>query len=182
MQDDVALRDVMTREFVGVTESDSIRGAARLMCDEGTETAVVLRGQEPVGVVTPLEVLEFVASGGDPAETPVSSVMSEPSESLAPDDSLAAATAALAGGDGSDVLVAADGEVVGTLHPRDVVVASASTPATDPAATGPADRRDEPSADADRYSSQSICETCGSLTRDLVDVNGQLRCANCRDV
>ena len=32
------------------------------------------------------------------------------------------------------------------------------------------------------YSNQSICEVCGSLSRDLTNVNGQLLCPDCRSV
>lgn len=181
MHDDVALRDVMTREFVGVSESDSLSGAARLMAEEGTASAVVLRGQEPVGLVSGREVVSFLADGGDPEATPVSEVMAPPPRRLTPDDSLAAAAAALADRDASELLVTDDGTVAGVLDARDVVAATATLPETGTVTAGPTDRQ----SGADRtgeYSSQSICEACGSLTRELVDVNGQLLCANCREV
>jgi formylmethanofuran dehydrogenase subunit E len=31
-------------------------------------------------------------------------------------------------------------------------------------------------------SDQSICQECGALARDLSEVDGQLLCADCRDV
>lgn len=181
MQTDLALRDVMTREFVGVSESDSLLGATRLLREESARTAIVLRGQEPVGLVSGEEVVAFLADGGDPSAATVSEVMSDPPETLSPDDSLRAAATRLVEGDVGDLLVTASGSVVGTVDARDLVAASASQAPAETFAAGPADRRSNP-ATASEYSTQSICESCGSLTRELVDVNGQLLCANCRNV
>ena len=36
MEGEVTVRDVMTREYVGVSESDTVLGAVRLMNEEGT--------------------------------------------------------------------------------------------------------------------------------------------------
>jgi formylmethanofuran dehydrogenase subunit E len=32
------------------------------------------------------------------------------------------------------------------------------------------------------YSDQSICEVCGTLARELANVNGQLVCQDCREM
>jgi hypothetical protein len=37
-------------------------------------------------------------------------------------------------------------------------------------------------ASEDSFDDQGICEVCGALTHDLSAFNGQLRCADCRNV
>ncbi|MFC7079969.1 cyclic nucleotide-binding/CBS domain-containing protein [Halorussus caseinilyticus] len=202
MEGEVTVRDVMSREYVGVSESDTVLGAVRLMREEGVGCAIVLRGSDPVGIVTESDVLALVADEGVPAETEVSSVMSEPVVSVNADRELSDAAGTMSREDIRRLLVTNDGELLGVLSERDVISASASL-------SGVPSLREEPlggepmgsesmgnerlasesaetiaddGGDRYDYSDRSICETCGTLSRELTNVNGQLICADCRDV
>ncbi|WP_232685836.1 CBS domain-containing protein [Halobacterium zhouii] len=183
----LALRDVMSREYVGVSESDGLLDAVELMRTEDTSSAVVLRGNTPVGVVTSEAVLDLLVDGGDPTASPVEAAMENTPPALSPAASVAEA-AELMGrtGDGR-VLVADDDGIHGVVEAHDLT--SAVTQRDGPAAeAGPGGTATPPSADAsggtatDEYSAQSICEACGSLARELANVNGQLLCSDCRSV
>ncbi len=207
MEGEVTVRDVMTREYVGVSESDTVLGAVRLMNDEGTGCVVVLRGSEPVGIMTESDVLALVADEGDPAETQVSAVMSEPVVSVDAERELSDAAGTMSREDIRRLLVTNDDELVGLLSERDVISASAALSGV-PSVRGDSTREVTGGAMADdrmggdpmtgdrasnpaevvgengdhEYSDRSICETCGSLSRELTNVNGQLICADCREV
>lgn len=189
MDGDVMVRDVMTREYVGVSESDSVLGAVRLMRDERVGGVVVLRGQEPVGILTEWDVVGVVAEGMDPEGTAVSDVMSKPVLTMDADRSLADAAGTMSNENIRHLLIVDEGDgVSGLLTERDVITASASlgtAPTTEPEMRS-VEPLAEPAANGNgrtaEYSSQSICEGCGSLARDLNDFNGQLICADCRDV
>ncbi|WP_327052705.1 CBS domain-containing protein [Halomicrococcus gelatinilyticus] len=191
MEGEVTVRDVMTREYVGVSESDAVLGAVRLMRSEGTGSVVVLRGSEPVGIMTESDVLDLVAEEADPAETTVAEVMSSPVVSMNADRSLADAAGTMAHQDIRRIVVTEGGELVGVLTERDVISASASPSSigsfTGRETTEPTDATTpiEGSANTDggdaAYANQGICEVCGSLTRELTNVNGQLVCADCRE-
>lgn len=189
MDGDVMIRDVMTREYVGVSESDSVLGAVRLMRDERAGSVVVLRGQEPVGILTEWDVLGVVADEIDPAETPVSDVMSKPVLTMSENRGLADAAATMSNEGIRRLLVVDEAEgVVGVLTERDIITASASlgrAPTTEPeirSAELVAEAAANGAGPTTEYSSQSICENCGSLSRSLTDFNGQLICADCLDV
>ena len=183
------IRDVMTREYVGVSESDSVLGAVRLMRDERAGSVVVLRGQEPVGILTEWDVLGVVADEMNPEGTPVSEVMSKPVLTMSGDRSLADAAGTMSN-EGIRRLLVVDGadEVAGVLTERDIITASASlgtVPTTDSGMRSAellAETAANGTGQATEYSSQSICEGCGSLSRNLTDFNGQLICADCLDV
>jgi CBS domain-containing protein len=205
MEGEVTVRDVMTRDYVGVSESDTLLGAVRLMDEEGVGCVVVLRGSDPVGIVTESDVLSLVADERDPADVEVSSVMSEPVVSVDADRGLSDAAATMSREDIRRLAVTNDTKLVGVLSERDVISASASL-------SGVPQFRDEPASDVARepmgadalgtdtvgaesvgtaaveegdryeYSDRSICETCGTLSRELTNVNGQLVCTNCRNV
>ena len=183
------IRDVMTREYVGVSESDSVLGAVRLMRNERVGGVVVLRGQDPVGILTEWDVIGVVADGKDPSETVASDVMSKPVLTMDADRGLADAAATMSNESIRHLLIVDENdEISGVLTERDIITASASlgtAPTTEPEV-----RSVEPAAEATangngrpaEYSSQSICEGCGSLARNLTDFNGQLICADCLDV
>jgi CBS domain-containing protein len=205
MEGEVTVRDVMTRDYVGVSESDTLLGAVRLMDEEGVGCVVVLRGSDPVGIVTESDVLSLVADERDPADVEVSSVMSEPVVSVDADRGLSDAAATMSREDIRRLAVTNDTKLVGVLSERDVISASASL-------SGVPQFRDEPAGDVARepmgadalgtdtvgaesvgtaaveegdryeYSDRSICETCGTLSRELTNVNGQLVCTDCRNV
>lgn len=190
----LALRDVMSHEFVGVSEADALLDAVELMRSEHTTSAVVLRGNEPVGMVTAETVLDLLVGEDDPGSATVSDVMEGTPESLPPGASVAEAADTMERTSDPRVLVTDDDGVRGVVEARDVA----------PAITGRADRGRQPptqartvAADATgtnhtddyadsspttNYAEQGVCESCGSLASELVNVNGRLLCTECRSV
>jgi CBS domain-containing protein len=181
MNGDVTVRDVMAREYVGVSESDPVLDTVALLLEEAEECAVVLRGSEPVGLFTERDVLELLVDGQDPDGTSVGEAMTPAPDTVSPDYTVSEAANIVSAGDARRLLVVEEGEVLGVLTEHDLLEAatieqvSASAEPTETAvAVG--------ESQGQEYSAQSICEACGALTRDLADVNGQLLCANCRDI
>ncbi|MCT9096628.1 cyclic nucleotide-binding/CBS domain-containing protein [Haloarchaeobius sp. HME9146] len=187
MERDVSIRDVTTREYVGVSESDTVLSTVRLMRDEGVGSVLVMRGSDPVGIMTERDVLWMVAENLDPETTTVDHLMSEPVVSIGADESLAAAADRMSREEIRNLLVTDSDDILGVLSERDVIDATGplretrslddvtGTTATEAtvAANG---------GDTDEYGSQGVCELCGSLADSLHDANGQLVCQNCRQV
>lgn len=191
MEGDVMVRDLMSREYVGVSESDTVLGAVQLMRDDEVGSVVVLRGSDPVGIVTEWDVLTLVADEVDPAETTVESVMSSPVLSIPADSAIAEAAGTMSRQNIRRMLVTNDDDIVGVLTERDIIAASASLSGLSSVRStetevkpepGPAGEQTVEGTTATTYSSQSICEVCGSLTRDLSNFNGQLICSDCREI
>nr|WP_266077760.1 CBS domain-containing protein [Haladaptatus caseinilyticus] len=176
---------MMTREYVGVSESDSVLGAVQLMQSEGVGSVVVLRGREPVGIMTESDVLDLIADERDPAETTVADVMTSPVVSMRADRSLADAAGMMAQQGIRRIVVTRDDELVGVLTERDVISASASpssiSSAREPDMDDELGRTMKTNGGDAEYTGQSICEVCGKLTRELTNVNGQLVCTDCRE-
>ncbi|MFB6135081.1 MAG: CBS domain-containing protein [Halanaeroarchaeum sp.] len=181
---ELTLRDVMTREFVGVSESDAVIGAVRLMREEGVRNAIVLRGQEPVGTIGAGDVLDLLVAGRDVDATQVRDVMDEDVTTLDPEDPIGDAASALATGDGDQILVGDQQELLGVIRPEDIAQFAWDRTETGEQAVGVGGETQTRSTEqpSEGYSNQSICEACGTLSRDLVNVNGQLLCPDCRSV
>lgn len=177
----IALRDVMSHEFVGVSESDPLVDAVELMRTAGTTSAVVLRGSNPVGVVTTESVLDLIVDGQDPSDVAVTDVMDDTPKALSLDASVGDA-ADLMGRTGSPrVLVSDDKGVHGVVEARDVAPVMESRGGASPIPVEP--RNSELSSDeTDTFGEQGVCEVCGNLTQELTSVNGELRCPECRAV
>ncbi|AXR78305.1 CBS domain-containing protein [Natrarchaeobaculum sulfurireducens] len=201
MESELSVRDILTTEYVGVSESDTVLGAVRLMRDERSSCVLVVRGSDPVGIMTEWDVLGVVGDESDPGETTVEAAMTTPVISVSPERSLTDVATMMARENIRNVVVETEDELLGVVTQRDVIAAAGSFQATTaptrsnegPAAIEPAidDEMtpvDEPADDrivpngGDEYSTQGVCEACGSLADQLRDANGQLVCPDCRAV
>ena len=194
MERDVSIRDVAAREFVGVSESDSVLSTVRLMHEESVGSVLVLRGSTPVGIMTERDVLEMVATGTDPESASVEEVMSQPVITMAASRPLADAAETMSREEIRNVVVTDDTddeETVGLLTERDVIEAASTLQASrsldadasiEGVATAATAVESEATLPEDEYGSQGVCELCGALTDALHDSNGQLVCSDCRQV
>lgn len=185
MEERVTVRDVMNRSYVGVSEADSVAGAAQLMREEAVHSAVVLRGSEPVGVLDEDRLLDLVADCRDPTETTAGEVM-RPAVAVDPDQRIEHAVGAMTTDGIRHLLVEEGDEIVGSVSEHDILTAHSvlETRSVAPEAraappTGGAGGGAGVHVDRDVYSTQGVCESCGSLTRELTSHNGQLVCPDC---
>lgn len=202
MDSDATVGDVITREYVGVSESDTVRATVGVMREERVASAVVLRGSDPVGIVTEWDVLTVVEDGLDPEETGVGEVMSAPVRTVPPETPLVDAASVMSSENIRNLVVEESGEILGVLTDRDVIAAVASlwpstegvasNPGAEPGA-GPATPAEEaatdrlgssasPAATDAEFSNQGVCEVCGSLTDSLNEHNGRVVCSDCAEM
>jgi CBS domain-containing protein len=188
MNTDVTVREVMDREYLGVSESDDLVETVELLLREGTESAVILRGSEPVGVLTERDVLALLVEGPDPREAAVSDAMTESIPTVSPDASLDAAADRMSARESRRLVVTNGGEPLGVITEHDLLTTRTHEPAEGmneaPVRTsaGSAMAMEAETEAGDTFEDQGICEVCGTLTRDLAAFNGQLLCSDCRDV
>jgi len=196
MNENVTVREVMEREFVGVSESDGVLETTELLLREDADLAVVLRGTEPVGVVTDRDVLAHVVSGRDPESATVEEIMTESVPTVGAEQTLPEARDRMSSWSTSWLVVSDGGEPDGIVTEHDILATSTLGPET--TATERESRQetvqqqmtasasnatsDGERATDDAFDEQGICEMCGALTRDLSSFNGQLLCADCRDI
>lgn len=197
MQRDVTVREVMDDAFVGVSESDGVLDTVELLVSEGAPVAVVLHGSDVVGACADRDVLRLLIGDEDPAAATVGEVMTEAVPTIMPDRSLAEARDRMTTR-GTRWLVVSDGdEALGIVTERDVLAGSTLGSETaaetteageetvaiaESTATGTAAGAANETAAEDAFEDQGICEVCGALTHDLAAFNGQLLCADCRNV
>jgi CBS domain-containing protein len=73
----------MSASFVKVEGEKSVADAAKLMKESGSTEALVVKGGEPIGIVTERDILyKVVAVGSQPSKVTVGEVMSSPVETI----------------------------------------------------------------------------------------------------
>ncbi|GAA0655055.1 CBS domain-containing protein [Salarchaeum japonicum] len=176
------VREVMDRDYVGVSESDSLHAAVRTIREADATGALVLRGGDAVGYLSTSDVLDHLADDGA-LDGAVGDAMTDVPPSLRPEAAVEDAAARLTSANARHVVVADGDGVLGLVDATNLVRAGPdpAPPASDetPDAARPDDRVGEPD---DAYSHRSVCEVCGSLADSLSNVNGQLVCPDCRTV
>jgi CBS domain-containing protein len=191
MKTAVTAREVMNREFVGASESDDLHETAELLVREDETTALVMRGNDPIGVVTEQDILGHIVDADDIDDATVGDAMVESLPSVSPDARLTDVRDTMLEWSAGWLLVVEDGDPVGTVTEHDVLAAArmeseATTEVTDSqevATAGQAAAADGSSTVADdQFEEQGICSACGTFTRNLASFNGQLLCADCRNV
>ena len=184
MNESNSVREVMTREFVGVSEADGLLETGRLLREERADGAVVLRGNDPVGIVSAEDVLDQLLDDEAPDAGAVSDVMDSTVPRIDVDNHIESAADQLLSSSVS-LLVVFDGsgDIAGVVTESDLVRSVALSRESTAGSENLEPARTEGTAEADAgYSNQGICERCGALTSDLVSFNGQLLCSDCRDV
>jgi len=185
MNVDVTVQDVMDREYVGVSESADLVDTVEVLLRQETETAVVQRGNEHVGVLTHEDVLATLVEGPDPSEATVGDAMTESVPTVSPETRLDVAADRMSTQEAGRLVVTSGSEPLGVLSERDLLATRsqslAPTPDTHAIAVGASAEMGSGQA-VDSYEDQSICEGCGSFSGDLSSFNGQLLCADCRDI
>jgi len=191
MEENVTVREVMNREFVGVNESDDLLETTELLVREEEGTAAVLRGNDPVGMLTQQDILATFVTEPDPSSATVGEAMTESVPVISPDAELPEARDKMTSRSVDWLLVTDGAEPLGTLSEHDILAGarlesettervaneqSVETAARAVAADG------ETTATQDTFEEQGICSACGTFTRTLASFNGQLLCTDCRDV
>ena len=189
----VSVREVMNGDYVGVSESDDLGESVELMLAEDADVGVVLRGTDPVGVLTETDALGAFLEERSLATTTVGAAMTTDVPTIRPDRGLHEARDRMTTVGTNWLVVTAGEQPLGVLTEHDLL--AGSTIGTEPAPeeeretdavvmtpSATAAGADTESASQDSFQDQGICEICGALTGDLAAFNGRLRCADCRDV
>ncbi|MGM0605416.1 MAG: CBS domain-containing protein [Halobacteriota archaeon] len=181
MHDSNTARDVMRHEFVGVSESDTLGAAASLLVEEESDSVIVLHGTEPVGRLSVHDMLAALLEG-DPERT-VDTIMERSVATVDTDTELSVIRDRIVTEDIASLLVVNGEGPVGVVTDRDLLLARGDAGG---APDRPETNRSEGvSASGSRLRSgpeHGICEVCGSLSAELMNVNGQMQCPDCRSV
>jgi len=134
---ELRLRDLMTPAPLTAAPTATLAAAAAAMRQRDVSSAVVLRDDAVVGILTERDLARAAAAGAAPATTPVAAWMTPEPVTLPPDSEITSALERMLERNVRHLPVCADGVLVGTVSLRQLVRA-ASLRRVDPWAPGTA--------------------------------------------
>ena len=127
--------DVMTRDVLTASASDTIAAATEHMRDHKVGSVVVVDGRRPIGILTERDLVKIAAAGADPAIAKVSEWMTSSPDTVAPDQDVIEAWKSLAEHGYRHIPVVADDELRGIVSMRDLVKIAQIRPVETPGLT-----------------------------------------------
>jgi CBS domain-containing protein len=118
------VRDVMTRKVLTVKQDETVGGAARKMVRQGVGCLVVVKGTNPVGIITEGDVSRAIAKGADPWTVPVRSVGGKRLVTTDPDTRVEEAAKLMSDAKVKKLPVTDGGKLVGIVTQTDIVASS----------------------------------------------------------
>jgi CBS domain-containing protein len=112
----------MSTDFVKVSADETVAGAAKEMQKAGSTEAIVVKGGEPVGIITERDILyKVVAAGSHPSKVTVADVMSSPVETVEVTSKVANAISRMSKMGLRRLGVTSNGKLVGLVTQRAMV-------------------------------------------------------------
>jgi citrate synthase len=127
--------DVMTRDVLTVSASDTIASATQQMRDRKVGSVVAVDGKRPIGILTERDLVKIAAAGADPAIAKVSEWMTSAPDTVAPDQDVIDAWKSLAEHGYRHIPVVANDELEGIVSMRDLVKIAQIRPVDAPGLT-----------------------------------------------
>lgn len=173
----VSVREVMSADFVGVTEGEPVHDVVSLLLEHNEDTAVVIRGGSPIGLILARDLL--AAIGDADTDVTIDSYINESIVTIDPESTIGHAADRLLTTEADRlVVVDLDGRAIGVVGPQDVLSATDTLLEDHLEDTSiPSSNRSIPS-----MSEQGVCESCGRLADTLTEMNGTLVCEACLEL
>ena len=116
------VRDIMNTDVITIREDATVREAAKLMSEKNVGCLVVMRDDEPVGIITERDILvRVVAEGKNPDAVRVAWVMSSPIVKGRPDMTLEEAARLMTSKGIKKLPIFEGGKLVGMITLTDLV-------------------------------------------------------------
>lgn len=170
------VKDAMTRRIATVSENSTVQNAAELMKKWRVGSLIVIRGKNPVGIITESDIIKSVVSRDlSAANIEVREIMASPLKFLGPEENLNDASRKMIASRVRRMPVVSKGEIVGILTHTDIVRVSPSL--IDILSERAKMRESEPQMETGH--SVGLCESCNNYSENLTSVDDEWVCEDC---
>jgi signal-transduction protein with cAMP-binding, CBS, and nucleotidyltransferase domain len=158
----VPIGDLMKRNPTMIDMTATVAKAAKVMCQEGVGSVIILDHNKPIGIVTEEDInCKVVAKDLKPSKVHVNEIMSTPLITVSVDKT---------SGDAAHMMV--KHKVIGIVTVRDLL--TVSTELNDLL-------EDLIEINREEVIEQGVCDRCNQMSDDLKRVDGVMICPGCRD-
>ncbi len=173
------VKDVMSSPAITIRENERIDRAAQLMDKHNIGCLIVTTaGGKPIGIITERDVVtRVVAKNIKPSEITAEEIMTAPLITISPDETLSEAARRMSNLNIRRLGVIYKGELVGIISSKDIL---AVTPELIEIMQEKARIEESGLEEVESPPSAGYCDNCGSWSDNLVEVEGNFLCEDCR--
>lgn len=178
----VKVKEIMKKRVITVRPEQTIYDAARIMTNNRVGSAVVIRGEHAVDIVTESDVTTSVAKGLDPKKVKISDMSVKSFKrrpklvTAGPEDNVLDVARLMVKNGVKRVPVVKDGKLMGIIADKEILIIS---PELVEIMSERMKARVSLVAEPRRTIS-GICENCGNYSDELRHVGDQWVCQDCR--
>ena len=174
----ISVKNIMTKPAVKIEYNRTVQAAAKEMVKHRVGSIMVVKNKKPIGIITETDInKKVVAPGKDPKKLKTEEIMSSPIVFSSPHDDITTAVEKMEKHKIKRLPVVDKGKIVGILTNTDI--ARASPEMIDILNFRLKMRMELPSIK--ESSTSGLCEVCSEYSEDLIFVNDQWVCENCRE-
>jgi len=174
----ILVKNIMTKPVVQINHNKTVQEAAKIMVKRRVGSIIVVKENNPIGIITETDInKKIVAPGKDPKKIKAEEVMSSPIAFSGPDDDISLIVEMMKRFKIKRIPVVDKGKIVGIVTDTDIARAS---PDMLDILNFRLKMREE-GASVRESSTSGICESCGGYSDDLMLVDDQWVCENCRE-
>jgi len=178
----IMVKDIMTTNPIIIKKDETVKSAAELMKEGNVGSLLVLDVDgELDGIITEMDIVfKTVAEGLNPEDIMIEEIMSAPVHSIDPEKEIQDAAEIMADLGIRRLPVMKEGDLIGLITENDILEISPGlldvTRELERINSSDIESYREPS----RTEISGYCESCGVYSENLLSVNGQLLCRECR--
>jgi signal-transduction protein with cAMP-binding, CBS, and nucleotidyltransferase domain len=183
MEARMPVRDIMTRDVASVDLKSDVQTLAIEMVRHDVGSIIITDKESPVGIVTERDIVKKIVSRNlQPADVSIRELMTTPLITVSTTDDVTNAMYRMVKMKIRRLPVVENARLVGIITDTDLIAASAEMGVIfEDLINMHRARFVSPEAPTSQSLRQGICERCGIFKEDLVLVNGQLLCEDCRE-
>ncbi len=171
----VPVADLMSKEPIVVGPDATVAEVARVMKERDVGSIIIISDHRPMGIVTEKDlVTKVVARDAIPSKVRVGEIMSTPVVAIDPLTEVVDAARKMASLHIRRLPVVRGGELVGVVTEADILKIW-------PALIEVTRERARMASSPQGEEVEGYCEKCSMFAEDLMPVDGQLLCADCRE-
>lgn len=174
MERSVPVKDAMTINAITVTPTASVTKVADIMVNEGVGSVIIIKEDEPVGIICERDLLEKVISSDmKPSEVTARDIMTQPLITTKPGTDMLDAMRTMIQNNIGHLPVVKNGKLMGIVTVQDVLEVTPQILEIIP-------ERKEIAAEEEAIE-ESVCEICGETRKSLLQYKNKWICEECRD-
>jgi len=174
----ILVKTIMAKPVITIDVNKSVREAALSMSEKRVGAIVVVKKDKPVGILTDADIIKkVVARSKDPKKTNIKDIMASPLIFITPDENILNAEEKMRKHRVKRLPVIRNGKIIGIVSNTDI--ARASPLMIDVLNFRLKMKKFTPQIS--EATTSGTCEICGNYSGNLIFVNDQWLCEECRE-